>query len=199
MKLQYGVFLNEKDKFHFLLCAKYLPLSKDLVRYIAKNFFYENIPIVDHYMKPYLKSQEDRDLFEKLKHNPLQRTFAPGDIRDELWFGMMIAFSQSGIMVCLYVHSHVYNDQINLLLKFGGKYCLFRDFVDDILVFNISCSDGFKNKLYISKAEMCRIEEYPDENPSTVLVFVNRREQDENIKLINCTPGLVKMLIKENF
>ena len=139
-------------------------------------------------------------MFEKLKHNPLQNTFVPSNIRDELWVGMMIAFSQSGIMVCLYVHSDVYNDQVDLLLKFGGgKYCSFRDFVNDILVFDISCSDGFKNKLYISKAEMCRIEEYPDENPGTVLVFVNRREQDENIKLINCTPGLVKMLIKKNF
>ena len=32
--------LNKQDVYHFVLASRHLPLSKDLVRYISKNFFY---------------------------------------------------------------------------------------------------------------------------------------------------------------
>jgi hypothetical protein len=32
--------LNKQDVYHFVLASRHLPLSKDLVRYIARNFFY---------------------------------------------------------------------------------------------------------------------------------------------------------------
>ena len=202
MKLHYGVFLNNRDKFHFLLCAKYLPISKDIVRYIANNFFNEKIPIVDHYMKPFLKSQEDKDVFEKFKHNQVQKTFAPSGIRDELWYGMIIAFSKAAMSVCLYVHASVFLKQSYLIEKYSEKEertpIIFSR--ENWAALDVKCFNGFVNHIFVSKESSLDIRNYFPQKCETVLVFVERDEEEEGYKRIvlrNCEPGSVKMLIKQ--
>jgi hypothetical protein len=107
MKLQYGFFLNPQDRINFLFVSKRLPLSKDIVRYIAKNFFFDYIPVLDHCMKPYLVTQEQENLFEMMKLTGTT-TIPDKRISDEFIQRLVLGFFKAGYHVFYFVDQNNY-------------------------------------------------------------------------------------------
>ena len=99
--INYIPILSKQDVYNFCLAARYLHLSKDVAKYIAKHFFYNWVLLSDKlYYRGNVPSKEPKNAYERIKREMLVVVDNPGPVR---LAEIAYAYARAGKRV-LYLH-----------------------------------------------------------------------------------------------